>query len=672
MSTRTAHIGVDTGGTFTDLVLMRGGRIEIAKVPSSPPNFEEGIADAVAASGVPSEDIALFAHGTTVTTNAIITKTGARTALITTSGFRDVLELRRHNRDDLYDIMWDPPEPLVPRRSRFEASERTNYAGEVLRALDEREALDLVTRIADGGYEAVAVVFLHAYAAAGNEERMSDLLRGALPDVYVVNSASLLPEEQEFERTSTTTANAYVGPVFRGYIQRLVDGLVSQGYAGKVFVMHSGGGLLPSESMAAVPARTVMSGPAAGVIASAEVARLAGRKDVITLDMGGTSADIATVTDGEVRLRREYTPEFGLPIRFPTIDLVTVGAGGGSIAWVDAAGSPKVGPQSAGARPGPAAYGAGGTQATVTDANLVLGRLSPERPLAGLLSLDYDLAEKAVGEFAQRLRLSLVEAAEGIVRIANANMARYVRVMTVERGLDPRQFSLLGFGGAGPMHAVELAQELRIPEVIIPPYPGVTAALGLLFADVVHDYSATLVQSERHLDYAAIDDAFKAMENRGRQALEREGFPEEVWVLDRFLDVRYAGQVKALTLPAGNLAHDGLEALRPEFYAQYEQRYRYVAKDLPLEVAAVRLRAKALLPRPVLEAPEGEPSVSSSTRRAWFGGKAYDADVFARTHISPGATLFGPSIIEQTDTTTVLPPGVTGTVDDYGNLLVRC
>jgi N-methylhydantoinase A len=667
------HVGVDTGGTFTDLVVVRNGKIRITKVPSTPPHFEEGIVDAVVASGVSAESVGLFAHGTTATTNAIITKTGAKTALVTTAGFRDVLELRRHNRGDLYDIMWDPPAPLVPRRARFEVTERSNYAGEVLVPLDQGEAQRLAERISSDGYEAVAVVFLHSYAAPTNEALMRRLLEDAAPHAYVVDSASLLPEEQEFERTATTVANAYVGPVFSGYVKRLAERLSERGHAGTVFVMHSGGGLLPASSMERVPVRTVMSGPAAGVIAAAEISRRAERRNVITLDMGGTSADIATVIGGEVGLRKDYTPEFGLPIRFPTIDLVTVGAGGGSIAWIDSAGSPKVGPQSAGARPGPAAYAQGGTEATVTDANLVLGRLSPDRPLAGGLSLDANLAQTAVGEVARRLGLSPIEAADGIIRIANANMVRFVRVMTVERGLDPRNFSLLAFGGAGPMHGVELAQELNIPQVIIPPWPGVTAALGLLFADVVHDYSYTLVQDERAIDYDAIRAAFSTMEERATQVLAAEGFPVGSWSLEPLVDIRYVGQVKALTLGAESLIEGDFESLRPRFYAEYEQRYRYFATDLPLELSAVRLRARARLPRPTLSAPAVEPSnTSATTRRVWFGRRAYETVVLARATLRPGDRIEGPAVIEQIDATTVLPPDVTGRVDEHGNLLVRC
>lgn len=667
-------VGVDTGGTFTDLVALDGhGRLRVAKVPSTPPAFEQGIVASLEAAGLTGSTIEFFAHGTTATTNAIITKSGARTALVTTSGFRDVLELRRHNREDLYDILWDPPEPLVRRRDRLEVDERIAYDGQVVTPLDEGAAREAAALLARRGLEAVAVVFLHSYANATHEERVREILAEALPDAYIVTSASLLPEEQEFERTATTVANAYLGPILRGYVTRLVSALEATGFAGGLFVMHSGGGLMPAGSIARVPARTVTSGPAAGVIAAAGIGAATGRRNLLTIDVGGTSADIATVRDGVVRLTRQFSPEFGLPIRFPAIDLVTMGAGGGSIAWLDPAGAPRVGPQSAGAVPGPAAYGRGGTDATVTDANIVLGRLTPGRTLAGELELVPELARNAVSRFGERLGLDPEEAAAGIIRIANANMARWLRVVTVERGLDPREFTLFAFGGAGPMHAVDLARDLEVPEVLVPLHPGVTSALGLLFSDVVHDYSATFVRPEGRLQGAPLDAVLAGLESQASVDLERDGFPTASRSVERLLDLRFVGQIRALTMPLDSRTVDEQwPDVRAAFLEEYEGRYQYVPDDLALEVCAARVRANGQIPHPELERVEAAdgPPAPRGVRPVWFDGGLADTAVFDRTDLRAGQQLVGPALVEQVDTTTVLPPGVRAEVDDFGNLLI--
>ena len=670
------QVGVDTGGTFTDLVVLQDGALRIDKVSSTPPDFERGIVDAVRSAGIDARAIGYFAHGTTATTNAIITKRGARTGLVTTAGFRDVLELRRHNRGDLYDIGWDPPPPLVPRRDRLEVRERTAYDGAEVEPLDEADVARVVALAQARGWEAAAVVFLHSYAAPAHEQRMREALEAALPEAYVVASADILPEEQEFERTATTVANAYLGPIFRGYVERLGDALQAEGFGGTVFVMHSGGGLQPAPSMARLPVRTVTSGPAAGVIAAAAIGEAAGRRNLLTIDIGGTSADIATVRDGQLGLARQSMPEFGLPIRFPAIDLVTMGAGGGSIAWIDPAGSPKVGPQSAGAVPGPAAYGRGGTDATITDANLVLGRLSAERGLAGDLHLDVGLARDAVARFGDRLGLDVEEAAAGIIRIANANMTRWLRVVTVERGLDPREFALFAFGGAGPMHAVDLALGLEIPEVLVPRHPGVTSALGLLFADVTHDVSATLVRSEGDLDGDEIERRFAELEASANTSLDADGFGAGERTVQRLADVRYAGQVKALTLPVDvgrSLAAQWPE-VRARFLEEYERRFQYVTEEIGLEVSALRVQGRGHVPAPEhprVERAEGEPPVRER-RPVWFDGAPHDTAVVAREDLRAGHRLTGPLVVEQLDTTTVVPPGVACAVDERGNLLIDC
>lgn len=681
------RVGIDTGGTFTDIVAVADGEVRTAKVPSTPPHFDEGLLNSIQQVGVPLSEISLLAHGTTVTTNAVITKSGAQAGLITTLGFRDVLELRRHNRGELYDLLWDPPEPLVPRQRRLEVTERLSYSGEVVVSLDEEEVAQAIERLKDYEVESLAVCFLNSYQNPVHEERVREIVKEKWPEVYVTISSALLREAQEFERTSTTVVNAYVGPILAGYVKELERRLKGAGFRGRLMIMHSGGGLLPAESALEVPARTVTSGPAAGAMAAegftvsgapaagamlAEgIASTAGLTQLISLDMGGTSADIAVVRDGHILLINEYVPEFGTPIRFPAVDLITIGAGGGSIAWIDSAGSPRVGPQSAGAVPGPAAYERGGTEATVTDANLVLGRLSSGTKLAGRLALNPQPAERAVEGFGARLGLSTIDAALGIIDIANSNMARAIRVMTVERGLDPRQFVLLPFGGAGPMHACELAEQLAIDHVLVPIAPGVTSALGTLFVDVVHDLARSHIVSLNRVDSRQVEAVFNELEDAARKALTADRIPDAQQRLERSLDLRYVGQVKALTIPIPNSVFDvdELADARRKFLEEYERQYHYVTEDIDIELAVIRVRGRGLQEKVQLPAHHKGGAVRPiATRRLHFRKGSFMAPVYARDRLGSGGGLSGPAIIEQLDSTTVLPPSWRLDVDAHGNL----
>ena len=683
------RIGVDTGGTFTDLVAVRNGEVRTAKVPSTPPRFDDGVLAAIHEVGLEPGDILLLAHGTTVTTNAIITKSGARTGLITTKGFRDILELRRHNRGEIYDILWDPPDPLVPRRLRLEVSERMNYAGEQVVPLAEDEVEGALARLRDEGVESLAVCFLHSYQNPEHEERVKSIVRRVWPEVYVSISSDLLREPQEFERTSTTVVNAYVGPILAGYVGRLEQRLAESGFGGRLMIMHSGGGLLPSESALSVPARTITSGPAAGAMAAegfsvsgapaagamaAEgIAGVTGVSQIISLDMGGTSADIAVVRDGQVLLINEYMPEFGLPIRFPAVDLITIGAGGGSIAWVDAAETPRVGPRSAGAVPGPACYRRGGADATVTDANLLLGRLSPDTPLAGGLRLDWEAAHSAVQRFADRVGLTVVEAALGIVEIVNSNMAKAIRVLTVERGLDPRKFVLLPFGGAGPMHACELADQLAIREVLVPTAPGVTSALGTLFVDIVHDLARSHITPLESIEPEEIEGIFQQLEDQAQQALERDQVPPAHRRVQRSLDLRYLGQVKTLNLPIPStpFTSEVLSNARQRFLQEYERQYHYVTEDIEVELSVIRVRGRGLQDKPQLPAhPRTQAPEATTHREVRFRDGAFQTAVYRREDLGPGIALVGPLVIEQDDSTIVIPREWYLLVDDFGNLRV--
>jgi N-methylhydantoinase A len=686
------RVGVDTGGTFTDLVATNGDELRIAKVPSTPPHYEQGVLAAIAAAEIAISEIAVLAHGTTVATNAIITREGGATALLTTAGFRDVLELRRHNRGELYDILWDPPEPVVRRRNRYEIRERTSYAGVVLCPLDEGAVERAVERAWAAGIRSFGVCFLHSYVNPVHEIRARELITELRPDAYVYCSSDLLREPGEFERTSTVAINARLGPVVSRYLESLSGSLGRAGFSGRLFVMHSGGGLLTAETALRMPARLVTSGPAAGALAAEHVfssgspaaAVIAAERttdetrsnDVISLDMGGTSADIAVIRDGKARFVTEYYVEFGSPIRFPAIDLTSIGAGGGSIASVDSEGLPGVGPRSAGSVPGPAAYGRGGVEPCVTDANVVLGRLSDETPLAGGITLDVAGAHAAVERFAERLKLPLAEAALGIVEITNSNMARAIRLVTVERGLDPRAFALVAFGGAGGLHAAELAELLGIETVVIPIGPGVTSALGCLYANVVHDVAEALITP---LVGCRVDRLAAILERLRRQVdelLELDQILPEARKLEFFIELRYEGQRRGLQLPidSGELVEGFEERFRERFWDEYELQFQYVAKDVPVEIAALRVRGHGLqekpelLPGAVLAGRDGppEPIVRSVLTREG----PVDAWIYDREALDEVGAIAGPAIVREYDSTTWVPARWSCELDESGHLVL--
>jgi N-methylhydantoinase A len=679
------QVGIDTGGTFTDLVAVRGPELRLAKVPSSPPHYEEGVIAALRAASVPLEEIELLAHGTTVATNAIITGTGAPTALVTTAGFRDVLELRRHNRGDPFDIMWDPPAPVVPRRHRYEVRERLDYAGEVvepLRADDVRCAVEAARRDAINVF---AVCFLHSYQNPAHELEARDLILELLPGATVSCSAELFREPDEFERTSTTVINASLVPVVAGYLHALGQRLVSAGFSGRLAVMHSGGGLLSLDSAARYPARLVTSGPAAGAMAAAGVvgsgspasgvvaaegiAQAEKLDEVISLDIGGTSADIAVIRDGRAGLVNEYSPQFGQVIRFPAIDIVTIGAGGGSMAWVDVGGLPHVGPQSAGAVPGPAAYGRGGTAATVTDANIVLGRLGQGVGLAGDIDLDEGAAQAAVDRFARQVGLSGDDAALGIVQLVVDNMARSIRVVTVERGLDPRDFTLVAFGGAGPLLAAELADTLEMRRVLVPVAPGVTSALGCLFVDIAHDISASFISRLTDLDAARLRHRFDDLVREMRDRLGAEGVAGDDQRVELAIDLRYVGQIKALTVPvpADLVGVAAKDSLLGRFYDEYERRFHFATRDIEVEVAALRVRGLREAAQPTIPPPPGGKPVAVQRKLVTSGGTVSGL-CYRRDQLPTGTRLVGPLVLTQPDSTTWVPPSWDVEVDKLGNL----
>ncbi|MFQ5878644.1 MAG: hydantoinase/oxoprolinase family protein [Dehalococcoidia bacterium] len=670
------------GGTFTDLVYLdlESGALGSVKVPSTPPTFVDGVLEALARSGMAPGEVALLKHGSTIATNSIIERRGAKTGLITTKGFRDVLLAARANRAVSFDPTWDPSPALIQRRHILGVAERVDYEGNELTPLSEAEVREAADTFRARGMEAAAVVYLNSFTNPAHELRTKEILQEELPGVYVCTSYEILPELREFERSSTTVANAYLGPVVSRYLAALGEQLRVWGYRGDVLLTHSGGGVMSLDEAQRVPVRICQSGPAAGVMGGAYIGGLAGYDNVITLDMGGTSCDLALVHRGQPRIASEWRVEFNIPINLPAVDVVTIGAGGGSIAWIDEGGSLRNGPRSAGASPGPVCYGRGGRDPTNTDANLVLGRLAAAF-LGGDMAIYPELAQGAVKEVvADRLGYTAAAAADGILRVANANMTNALRYVSVQRGYDPRDFALVAFGGAGPLHAAELARELEIPVVVVPPLPGLTSALGALRVDLRYDHLRPILQLHRELDLERLNNAFLEMEPQAVAILRREGVAEADIRLQRLADVRYYGKISYLTVPLSDGVIDGAAAaeLGRRFNEKHLQEFGYTVPPEAgeLEVVNVRLVASG----PLLELPQQSQTRSGTAdgalkgqREVYFreAGGFVATTIYDRGRLAAGATISGPAIVEQADSTTVVPPGLRAEVDDYLNLIIH-
>jgi N-methylhydantoinase A len=680
------RIGIDIGGTFTDVALVEetGGRIGIAKVLTTPHDFGlaviEGIRQGLSQHGIDPADVSLLSHATTVVTNALLEHKGARAGFIATRGFRDLLELRRSSRIDLYDLFQDAPSVLVPRRWRFEITERVDAQGEIVTALAEHEVAEIVAAIREARLETVAVSLLFSFLNDSHERRLGALLREALPDVAVFLSCDVLPEIREFERASTTAVCAYVGPLLAGYLDRLQRATASLGLP-DLHVMGSSGGVIDIAEALRMPAAVVESGPAAGVIAAALAGRQLGLSDVISFDMGGTTAKASVIAGGEIAVTAEYEVGgsgsgsrwmngTGHPIRVPVIDLAEVSAGGGSIAWVDPGGSLRVGPHSAGADPGPAGYGAGGTLPTVTDADLVLGYLDRQSLLGGALVVDIAAAERAIEDAVARpLGLTVPDAAARIAEIVNANMAEALRIVSIERGHDARAFSLIAFGGAGPVHAVALAEELQIPEVVVPPAPGAFSALGLVATDLKRDYVRTLYADLGSVDPARVAGMFATMEASGQAMLDAAHVPPERRALPRQADLRYRRQAYELTVPLadGPVTRASLDAAMAAFHAKHELTYGHANRNEPVQLVNLRLTAIGRLPALPLARPGDAAAARVRSRDVWFAACGFvSTPVHWRPGLAEGSVVTGPAIVEAVDSTTVVPPGWTARVDDMG------
>jgi N-methylhydantoinase A len=649
------RLGVDVGGTFTDLVALVGGEIRTAKVPSTPRDQSEGVLAAVGAADV--DGAAAFAHGMTVATNALLERRGAKTALVTTAGFRDVLEIGRQNRPHLYDLARDRPPALIPRDLRLCVRERMGPDGEI-EALDEDSVHEVVQRLREADVEAVAVCLLFAFAHPDHERRVGAAIREALPDVHVSLSSDVLPEFREYERFATTAADAYLAPKLGAYLESLA-GKVGDAELPEPRVMQSSGGVVDLHTAADLASGCVLSGPAGGVVGAAYVGAASGHRDLLTFDMGGTSTDVAPIVDGEAQTTTDALVA-GVPIRHPMVDVHTVSAGGGSIARADAGGALRVGPESAGADPGPACYDRGGSEPTVTDANLFIGLLADGAALGGGdVVLRRDLAERALRSVGERLGLDPLQTALGIVRVADAEMVRALRVVSVERGLDPRDFALAAFGGAGGMHACSLADELGMRTILVPRAGGVLSALGLAISDLRRDFVSPLIADLRELPDDALHQAFAALQDEARDALQD---PQ----LTRRADLRYRRQAFEITVEA-----DDLDALTARFHEAHERRYGYAMPEEPVEVVAVRLVAIQPVDKPSLSEPRGESDPVCGRRRVHVGDEWQEVDVLARARMGDGSTVSGPAIVEFAEATCLVAPGWRGAVDAAGTLVLE-
>jgi N-methylhydantoinase A len=680
------RVAIDVGGTFTDAVLTDTSGLGLAavKVPTTPSDRAVGVMNGIAAvcqaAGVGVDQVAEVVHGSTTGTNALIERTGSKVGFLTTAGFRDVLEIGRVQRPraGLYDFTIDRPPPLVPRYLCLEAVERVDANGGVVTPLDEASVRKAADFFADQGVGAVAICFLFAHLNPAHEDRAAEIIAERLPDVPISVSNLMSPEYREYERASTTVMNAYLTPVMRSYLQNLEGRLASEIGGARLSVIQANGGSTSVEFAKAKAVTTVNSGPAGGVVAAAFYGRQHGRERIVSVDMGGTSFDIGLIEGGESRVTTEGDFQ-GLPVKIPIIDLHIIGAGGGSIAWIDPGGALNVGPKSAGAEPGPACYGHGGTEPTVTDANVVLGRLNPANFNAGQMSLDVEAARRAIATIAEPMKMTPEDAALGVIKVVNANMTKGIATVTIQRGIDVRDFSLFSFGGAGGVHAVELAQELQMAEAIIPPLPGTFSAVGLLATEMRHDYVDALGGAvAQEADTDDLEARYQAMEAQGRAELSAQGFGDDAIKLTRLADLKVVGQTYELLLPLpdqGPVSRAGIDALLKEFGTLYRERYAFFFEGEPIEIVNLRVSAQGINPTVIFPesgdagADPGPAQVGS--RPVYFAGSGWtETNVYRRDGLTCGMVVAGPAVIEEETSATLIPPGTTARVAADHGLIV--
>jgi N-methylhydantoinase A len=687
-------IASDVGGTFTDTILYdkEEKKVFISKVPTTPENQSigtlKGISKILNTYGLKANEVEAVNHGMTTATNTVIQRRGAISALITNRNFRDILEIGRQNRPSLYDFFATRERPLIERENRFTIKGRINYRGEILETLDEREIKKVALEIKKRKIKAVAICLLHSYINPTHEKKVRDLITPVLGDISICLSSEVLPEYREYERFSTTVLNAYLMPVMHRYLTTLEEGLkgresaetsVEIGKGVPVMIMESSGGVMTAKAAREKPVYTVLSGPAGGVVASTFIGRLTGHQNLITIDMGGTSTDISLILNGKPILTSEGNIG-GIPIRIPIIDINAIGAGGGSIAWIDEGGALKVGPQSAEAVPGPACYDQGGNQPAITDANVILGRLDPYYFLGGEMKLNPQRSTEVIEEkLCSPLKMDLLTAARGIIQVANANMVRGIRVVSVERGYDPRDFILIPYGGAGPLHAIALAKELKIPKVLIPPIPGILSAMGMLISDIRHDFVLTRIIPTSNATPEAVEAIFQEIMKKALDMLKREGVKQKDTTILRYIDVRYVGQSFEIRLKfEGEICNEeNIQKLVQSFHDEHERRYGH--KDPGAAVELVNFRVEGIGKREpifLMEIPSGraDPPGESlkSIRKVYFEEtwNFLDTRIFERERLLAGNEIEGPAIIEESNATTLIHPGMVGKVDSYGAILI--
>lgn len=683
-STAGSRVAADVGGTFTDIAIFdeASGALKLGKCLTTPAHLIDGINDGVQKAGARFDQANLFLHGTTTAINTLLERTGARTALVTTRGFRDIYEIGRINRPEAYNLFFQKHRPLVERSLRFEVDERLLGSGEVLKPLQEQELAAIAERLQAEGVQALAIMFMHSYRNAEHEVRAKQFFERRFPQMYITASHELSQEYREYERTSTVAANAYVGPRVRSYLAEIVEHLAAQKFGGGFLIVQSSGGLYDVGSAQKECIRMLESGPAAGVIGTRELCRTMGLRDAIAFDMGGTTAKSGVILEGNVLMTSSsmiggYTE--GLPVQIPMIDIQEVGTGGGSIARLAVGHSLRVGPQSAGSVPGPVCYGLGGVEPTVTDANLVLGRLSESRFLGGDMRLDAAAARQAIDQhISGPLGLSIEAAAEGIIRIAAVTMSHVVQRVTTERGLDARDFPMVAFGGAGPLHAVLVARELQMPRVIIPNAPGHFSAYGMLVADLRRDYVRTRFTPLEQFDFADINAVYETMEAEGEADIRRAAVHVGAIHIERGLDMRYVGQEHAVSvdIPAEVFAARDLAAMKRLFDAVHLKRYGYCSDQERAEVVSIRTSVSGDMPKPALaEMARGgpAPSTAPTLRPVYFTAQQgwQQARVYQRGELQAGNRVEGPALVEEYASTTVIFPGDTLFVDPFGNLVIE-
>lgn len=675
-------VGVDVGGTFTDVFFLdeANGRIDIAKVPSTRGDQAAGFIEGLR-SKAELNQIATVVHGTTVGTNALLERKGARTGIITTRGFRDVLEMRRRDRPTTWGL-WGQFTPVVPRDLRLEVAERVLADGSIREAVNAEEVRQAARELLARGAESVAVVFINAYANPDNERVALAAVKDVWPNAYVTASSDILPEIREFERTSTAALNAYLQPPVGSYLRKLESRLQGDGFAGQLLIVQSNGGVMSVDSAASRPVRTALSGPAAGVIACQHIAVAAGFPNVVTCDMGGTSFDVSLIADGAPAMSAQTAIDFGMVVRAPMVEITTIGAGGGSIAWIDRGGILQIGPESAGSDPGPVAYGLGNDRPTVTDANVVMGRIDAERPIGGKLKrLDVEAAKAAIAKhIAEPLGLDVMAAAEAIIKVANSRMAGAIRLVSIERGHNPRDFAAMPFGGGGALHVGALIKEVGLASALVPRFPGVTSALGCVIADMRHDFVRTVNRTLDDTDPSVLDTAIAEAAGEGMHLLDQAGISFEGRTISVELDMSYLGQTHTVAVPLpddftqpAKLSRAGIKTA---FEAAYAAAFGRVLENigirvLNLRVAIIGRRKKFDL---ALLAPPKEGSVEAAkrtTRNVWIDGAWHEAGIYRRLELPLGAVVPGPAILEQSDTTILIEADLVGEVDTFGNLIVK-